>query len=149
MAEAAVDLKKYDRSILKDRKRHYETIFVMNPSLDDKTITTTVEKLKKVLDETNAALLRADDWGKKKLAYEMDKHQQGRYFYFRYISNVDSVNGLERLAKLDTSILRYQTVRLSGILSDQEVKELTEKAPDEPSVAPPQQNDDFDFVRTF
>lgn len=148
MATAAV---KFDpeqhRKSVSERRRHYESIFVLNPGMEQKTVESFIEKLAQILTSTEASLLRQDDWGKLRMAYEMDKHAQGRYFYFRFIGSESTLRAFERALKLEASVLRFQSVRLSDNLSQTEIDDLLQRAPREPSNPPNNQSDDnFEYM---
>lgn|GEM_PF-5944153 len=142
MAEVAKETGKKEtelvnyRESLKQRRRDYETIFILSPTLDNKNVEELTSKAAQTLKGTDATVLRQDNWGKLRMAYEIEKHNQGHYFYFRYIGNGVSVQALERLMKLDTAFLRYQTVRLSEDLSEEEIEKLKQKIPNE-KINPP------------
>ena len=123
-----------DLNAKRNRRRHYETIFIVAPG--EKTAKEICEKNATIVTDNKGNLLRQDDWGKKKMAYEIEKHNMGHYYYFRFTSTSDVIKALERSLQLDASVLRYKTIRLSEILSEQEEKDLIEKAPSEESQAP-------------
>ncbi len=118
------------------RKKHYETIFVLAPGTEEKTVTSLIEKFTGIIESRGGTCLRKDDWGKLRLAHEIEKHQQGRYFYFRYIGSSEIVKEFERSLKLDMNVLRFQTVRLSETLSEAEQEDLKTRAPKEASTPP-------------
>lgn len=150
MAEAAVKQEStnlIDRSnVLSSRKRHYESIFILSPALDEKRVEEIVEKAVSQITSAQGEMLRRDDWGKLRMAYEIEKHQQGRYFYFRYISQTSAVAALERVLKLDADVLRYQTVKLSEDLSQDEMADLIRRAPNEAPKAPNVFDEEEDYV---
>lgn len=119
-----------------NRKRHYETIFILAPGTDEKVVTALLEKYTTSLETLGSSILRKDDWGKMKLAHEIEKHGQGRYFYYRYIATASAVLELERNLKLEVAILRFLTVRLSDVLSGAEQEDLKQRAAKEPSTPP-------------
>ncbi len=125
-----------------NRKRHYETIFILAPGTDEKIVTTLTEKYSSTLETLGSGILRKDDWGKMKLAHEIEKHGQGRYFYYRYIATAAAVLELERNLKLEVAVLRFLTVRLSEVLSEAEQEDLKQRAAKEPSTPPNQQRAD-------
>ena len=130
---------------LKGRQRHYETIFIVNPQLSDADAKELIEKNGKVLAQYGGTSLRQDDWGKRRMAYIIEKHQMGRYVYFRYVAPAKAVSELERSLKLDAHILRYQSVKLSEVLSQEEIDSLIERAPREPSSSPTYRQDEEDL----
>jgi len=148
VTEAAKVERFYTREgTLTARRRHFETIFILNPGMDEKLVQEMIEKNAQLVGNTEGTLLRQDDWGKLRLAYPLDKHAQGRYFYFRYVGAATTVAALERSFRLDANCLRYQTVRLSGDLSQQEIDDLMQRAPREPQMSPTAQSDDnYEFM---
>jgi len=90
---------------------HYETIFIVDPDTPDTDQEPIFEKLKSMIAETGM-LIMFDDWGVKKLAYEIKKKIRGRYVRLDYCGNGDLVDALERLFRLDFRILKYMTVLL-------------------------------------
>lgn len=144
MAKRKSDAVDLDRERVKLRKRHYETIFVLSPKLDDKKKKTVIEKNVQAVSKAEGTILRNDDWGKRKMAYMIQKHAQAFYNYFRYIGTNQTVQSLERSLKLDADVLRFQIISLSDVLSDEAVQDLIQRAPKEPSVPPIPRHDEFD-----
>jgi len=90
---------------------HYETIFIVDPDTPDTDQEPIFEKLKSMIAETGM-LVMFDDWGVKKLAYEIKKKIRGRYVRLDYCGNGDLVDAIERLFRLDFRILKYMTILL-------------------------------------
>lgn len=126
----------------KTRQRHYETVFILSPTLNETQVKEIIAKNAKTLQDAGATSLRQDEWGKKRMAYAIQKHSVGHYFYFRYIGTEECVRLLERSLKLDAFVLRFQTVRLSAPLDQEQIKKLVERAPKEISSAPTLRGDD-------
>lgn len=120
----------------KNRQRHYETIFVVAPQVTDQLYKEFVDRIVQEAKNLKATVLRQDDWGKKRMAYAIEKHQIARYFYLRFVGTGASVDAIERLLKLEATVLRFQTIVLSEVLTAEEIEVLAEKAPREPSSSP-------------
>jgi small subunit ribosomal protein S6 len=90
----------------------YESIFIVRPSLSDDDTTKLIEKMKGVLDRAGASLLKMENWGKKKLAYEVNRERKGTFVYFHFQSGGDVVSELERSYRLEDSVIKFLTVRL-------------------------------------
>lgn len=90
---------------------HYETIFIVDPDTPDTDQEPIFEKLKSMIAETGMLVI-FDDWGVKKLAYEIKKKIRGRYVRLDYCGNGDLVDAIERLFRLDFRILKYMTILL-------------------------------------
>jgi small subunit ribosomal protein S6 len=125
-----------DLSAASRRQRHYETVFIISPALNETQVSEITDRLNKALIDAGATMLRQDNWGKKRMAYMINKHAMGNYFYYRFAATVDAVHAFERLLKLEAAVLRLMTVKLSEPLSAEEIKALAEKAPREQSAAP-------------
>jgi len=128
------------------RRRHYETIFILSPTLNETDVQEVIKKNVATLEQYKTDILRQDDWAKKRLAHIIDKHQIGRYFYFRYIGTSEAVREFERNLKLDARVVRYQSVALSNHpLSSEEIAVLVERAPREQSSAPSVRQEEEDL----
>jgi small subunit ribosomal protein S6 len=94
-------------------KHVYESAVLINAALDDETIKSLIEKIKETITNNGGDLLEIEDWGRKRLAYQVKKSKIGYYAIFRFNSPPDIVPKLERNYQLDENILRYLTVALS------------------------------------
>ena len=94
--------------------RTYETIFIVNPQVAGDEYTAVVEKFKGVLTDQQAELLKVDEWGTKRLAYPVKKHEQGTYVLVVFNAGNDVVKEFERRMRLDDAIIKFQTLILEG-----------------------------------
>jgi small subunit ribosomal protein S6 len=90
----------------------YESIFIVRPSLSDEDTNKIIEKMKGVLDRSGATLVKLENWGKKKLAYEVKRERKGTFVYLNFRSGGRVVGELERSYRLEDSVLKFLTVRL-------------------------------------
>lgn len=86
-------------------KRAYETVFVVDTTLGDDAVKGLVEKFKALI-EKNATIDQIDEWGKKRLAYEIDYKTEGYYVLINFTSATDFPAELERNYKITEGILR-------------------------------------------
>jgi len=98
--------------------REYETTFIVQPEIGDEPREAFLAKLDAALASAGAIRLMLDDWGKRKLAYEIENFQKGHYYSLKYLDSGAVVSGLERLLKLEESVLRYLTVRVAEDIGD-------------------------------
>lgn len=91
--------------------RKYEAIFILNPNLGEEGIAATVEKVKK-LTEDSATLDTFEDWGSRRLAYEIDDQRDGYYYLMRFTSEVSFPAELERVLKITDGVMRFLVIRL-------------------------------------
>jgi small subunit ribosomal protein S6 len=90
----------------------YESIFIVRSSLSDEDTNKLIDKTKSVLDRGGATLLKFENWGKKKLAYEVKRERKGTFVYLHFRSAGNVVSELERAYRLEDSVLKFLTVRL-------------------------------------
>ena len=93
--------------------RVYESAILINAALEDETIKSLIEKVKETITSNGGEILEIEDWGRKRLAYQVKKSKIGYYSIFRFNSLPDLIPKLERFYQLDESILRYLTITLS------------------------------------
>ncbi|MBW2316862.1 MAG: 30S ribosomal protein S6 [Deltaproteobacteria bacterium] len=110
--------------------REYETTFIVQPEITDDVRDAFLAKLDGELEAKGGVRLMLDDWGKRKLAYEIENFQKGHYYSLKYLDQGTVVSELERVLKLEESILRYLTVRVAENVADIEARK-TEAADEE------------------
>jgi len=93
--------------------REYETIYVLKPDLEDNKVIEVAERMRGVVEQGGGKSIKIHNWGKKKLAYEIDKVQKGVYIYHHYLGGPKLVAEYERVLKIMDEALIYQTSRLA------------------------------------
>ncbi len=121
--------------------RTYETIFIVNPQIVGDEYTAVIEKFKGVLSNQQAEILKLDEWGTKRLAYPVKKHEQGTYVLVNYSAGNTVVKEFERRMRLDDAIIKFQTVLLDGPV---EVAEEVAAEPDVPAEEPAADGEEVD-----
>ena len=91
----------------------YETTFIVNASLDDPQIEAVITRVQDVITKNGGAISALNKWGRKRLAYSINKKTTGYYSNIEFEGPGSLVALLERSYQLDELILRYLTVRLS------------------------------------
>ena len=92
--------------------KHYESVVIINASLEDEVIDATVKKVKDTITENGGAIEDLDNWGRKRLAYPINKAKSGFYVVIRFIAPAEMITKLERFYRLDESIIRFLTIAL-------------------------------------
>jgi len=108
--------------------RRYETIFIADNDLSEEDRSPIFEKLKDLIQQHNGLLVMIDEWGGKKLAYEIKKKARGYYVRLDYCGSGFLVNEIERFFRIDDRILKYMTVLLDQDVDIEAVKEEIAKA---------------------
>lgn len=88
----------------------YESIFIVNSGLGEEAIRATIDKIK-VLIEENATLEGIDEWGNKKLAYEVMKQKEGYYILANFTSNPEFPKELERIYRITDEVIKYIIIK--------------------------------------
>ena len=91
--------------------RKYETIFILNPSLDEEAVKATVEKFKGVIENNGGTVENVDFWGRRKLAYEINKISEGFYTLFNFSAGPELPKELDRLFRINDSVIRHIIVK--------------------------------------
>jgi small subunit ribosomal protein S6 len=104
--------------------REYELTFIVQPEISDEGCAAIRSRLDAVLERHAALPLLYDDWGKRKLAYEIRKFQKGRYFVLSFLDTGKAVPELERTLRLDDSVLRYLSVLVDEQVKDVEARKV-------------------------
>ncbi len=86
--------------------KKYETIFIINPEVGEENTKALVEKFKAMI-EASAQIESVDEWGKRKLAYEIKDKNEGYYVLVNFSSSPDFPAELERVYKITEGILKY------------------------------------------
>lgn len=125
--------------------RRYETIFIIDPDLSEEGRAPLFERLKDLFPQHNGLLVVIDEWGAKKLAYEIKKKARGYYVRLDYCGTGVLVNEIERFFRIDDRVLKYMTVLLEKDVDVESVKEEMAKA--EAEKVQPEQSDESDAVQ--
>ena len=89
----------------------YETIFVVNPDLSDDETQNVIQKFSGLISATGGVQLKLEDWGRRRLAYKIDKFNQGYYVLMDFASMPAGLMELERNLKIDDRIIRFLSVK--------------------------------------
>jgi len=115
--------------------RHYETLYIVNPELDEEDYKAVVGKFKDLIEKEKGFIVKLDEWGKQRLAYLIKKVDQGAYVLMDYCGGAGITAVLERDLKLDDRILKYQTVKLADEVEPQALEQKEEVAKEETAAA--------------
>jgi small subunit ribosomal protein S6 len=91
--------------------RHYEVMIILDPSLDERTVAPSLENYLNVIRTSGGTVEKVDVWGKRRLAYEINKHSEGIYALLDVNSEPDAVKEMDRQLSLTESVLRTKVLR--------------------------------------
>jgi small subunit ribosomal protein S6 len=92
--------------------KKYETIFILDPDLEDEKILSTVERLKGIVTQASGEIIKVEDWGKRKLAYKVKKKSRGHYYLIHFSGSPALLAELERNFRVMDAVIKFQSVRL-------------------------------------
>ena len=104
--------------------RRYETIYITHPELSEEGLSALQEKVSSIMVSLKGEKIKLEDWGLKKLGYELGKNTRGHYFLLEYLGAADLVRELERNLRLNDRVLKFQTVRIQKQGSPEAEKEV-------------------------
>jgi small subunit ribosomal protein S6 len=126
--------------------RIYEELFIIKPDATEEETDQIIEQMKGVITTAGGAVDKVDKWGKRRLAYRVEKHREGSYVLIQFTSSPETVKELERRLRVTDAVIKFLTVRIDETLKRLEKrKKHREKrahrkataapAPAQPSVA--------------
>lgn len=114
--------------------RKYETVVLINSELGEEAVTKTIARMRDGLASTHGKEIRLEDWGVKRIAYELNGNRRAHYLCFLYLGTNSSVAEIERLLKITEAVIKFQTVFLEDRVDpaqfefEKEKKNLSELA---------------------
>ncbi len=97
--------------------RHYEIMFIVNPNASEEEIDKINGQVEGIITSGGGKIEKIEKMGKRRLAYEIDKHREGHYALFVIAANGDIVKECERRLRVMDAVIKYITVR-----TDEEVR---------------------------
>ena len=89
----------------------YELALVINAKLEDDARADAVEKVKELIERYGGTITDVDEWGKKRLAYEIQKMREGYYYFIQFDASSDCPAEIERRVRIMEPVLRYLCVK--------------------------------------
>ena len=91
--------------------RKYETVFVLSPEISEDQVNSTVDKVKSIIEKSNGKIENVDFWGKKKLAYEINKNKEGYYIVYDFEAKPSLIAELERNYRITDEVMKFIVVK--------------------------------------
>jgi len=87
--------------------RDYETLYIINPTLEEDKIKNVVEKFKTLIQKNGGEVTDINEWGKRRLAYTVKNMNEGYYVLMQFKAEPAVVQDLERVFKITDEVIRY------------------------------------------
>ena len=92
--------------------REYETVYILRPNTPNEGVAEVNTRIKGVIEGMGGKVIKIDNWGKRRLAYEVAKERKGIYLYWQYLAQPGVVEETERNLRMLDSVIRYLTVKV-------------------------------------
>ncbi len=90
----------------------YETVFILHPSLDEEAVKNSIEKFKGVIEQGKGVVENVDFWGKRKLAYEIKKVNDGYYVLINFNAEPELPKELDRVFRITDGVIRHLIINV-------------------------------------
>jgi len=103
--------------------RRYETFVIVDPDLSQDQRGQVLQRVEELITQMDGFLVFTDEWGERKLAYDIKKRTRGYYVRFDYCGLSQLVDEIERFFRIDDRVLKYMTVLLDKAADLEKIKE--------------------------
>ncbi|MCM3387572.1 30S ribosomal protein S6 [Ureibacillus chungkukjangi] len=91
--------------------KKYEVMYIVRPNIEDEAKKALVERFNEVLTSNGAEIIESKEWGKRRLAYEINDFREGYYQIVKANAGTEAINEFTRLANISEDIIRHMAVR--------------------------------------
>ena len=106
--------------------RRYETIVILKPSLGEADNQAGIDRAVGIIENFGGSIIKIDKWGLKKLAYLINKENQGFYVHILYAGLPAGVDEMERVFRIDDNVMKFLTVKLQDVYTPLPEDDVTE-----------------------
>ncbi|MDH5751733.1 MAG: 30S ribosomal protein S6 [Deltaproteobacteria bacterium] len=93
----------------------YESIFILDPEVNQDQQKGLLEKFKSIVDKNGGSIVHHDEWGRRKLAYEVKKRSHGVYHMFYLDNTPDALRALENQFRLEDDVIKWLSVSVEDV----------------------------------
>jgi small subunit ribosomal protein S6 len=91
--------------------REYEIMAILDPEADEQTIAGVVDRITQILSDREGEVSNVDRWGRRKLAYEINRKSEGNYVLVVFKSDPEALAELDRVLNLADEVIRFKIIR--------------------------------------
>ena len=96
--------------------RIYEELFIAKPDAPEEEVDAFIEQMKTTVSNAGGTVDKVDKWGKRKLAYKVDRYREGVYILFQFSAGPETVKEFERRLRVSDLVIKFLTVRIDETL---------------------------------
>jgi small subunit ribosomal protein S6 len=108
--------------------RHYETLYLLHPDLNDEEREARAVKLQNIITDDGGKIVKVDPWPLRKLAYRVMKQTQGWYVCMEYAAPGSAILELTRNMRLDESLMKFVTIKKADVFDPAILERAEEEA---------------------
>ena len=98
--------------------RKYEIMYIMQPTFEDEAKKALIERFDDILTSNGAEIIESKEWGKRRLAYEIDDFREGYYQFVTLNAGTEALEEFKRLANINEDIIRHMAIRLDALIEN-------------------------------
>ncbi|MBA4393676.1 MAG: 30S ribosomal protein S6 [Desulfobacca sp.] len=107
--------------------RRYELIFIVQPDLSEEETKTVTDRYLQIITAQKGSIIKTEDWGKRRLAYDINKQSKGTYILVDFYGPGSMILEIERNLKIDDNILKFITVKTRDPFNPESLEEERKK----------------------
>jgi len=96
--------------------RIYEELFIAKPDAPDEEVDAFIEQMKTIVSNAGGTVDKVEKWGRRKLAYKVDKYREGAYVLLQFSAGPENVKEFERRLRVSDLVIKFLTVRIDETL---------------------------------
>jgi small subunit ribosomal protein S6 len=96
--------------------RVYEELFIMKPDIPEEEVTVFIDQIKTNIGSAGGTIDKVENWGKRRLAYKVEKFKEGTYVLIQFTSGPEAVKEVERRLRVADVVIKFLTVRIDESL---------------------------------
>lgn len=90
--------------------KKYEGAFILLSNLEEDVRNAEIEKVKNIITERQGTVEKVNEWGQRRLAYEIDKKREGYYVFIDFTAGADAVDEIDRICKISDNFVRHMII---------------------------------------
>lgn len=87
--------------------RKYEAALILLSNLEEEVRNAEIEKVKNIITDRQGTIEKVNEWGQRRLAYEIDKKREGYYVFIDFTAGSDAVDEIDRICKISDNVVRH------------------------------------------
>lgn len=91
--------------------KKYEGVFIFVPNLEEEVRKAEMDRIRSIVESFKGTVEKFEEWGQRRLAYEIKKTKEGYYAIMNFTSDADAVNEIDRISKINEKMLRHMITK--------------------------------------